>query len=338
MENFKERPSSGQAGRTNTSCPDYINSLDIINGYHNEMARAGIICNEPIITDGEIHRFANGGKGEKHGWYIFFEYGGAAGVWGKTDKITLSSAGSKELSYTERRLINDKIAHAKAARNKDIKEKQEKAALQAQAEWKTFSATGDSKYIRKKQAGIFGVLFGTGFIAIPIRDVEGKLWSLQKIFDEANKPVYLGKRNKDFITGGRKKGCFHTIGDLSNRTAIYVCEGYATGASIYEATGITTVIAFDAGNLAPVIASIKSKYPDVVITIAGDDDKWPNKDGIVINTGKIKAEEAAAKHNCSVIFPAFSETIKKGNNKGFSDSISKEFFAPIKKGGSDVRN
>ena len=60
----------------------------------------------------------------------------------------------------------------------------------------------------------------------------------------------------------------------------------------------STVIAFDAGNLDPVIEELKKAYPNSPLIIAGDDDVWKDH-----NTGREKAQQAALKYGCSVVFP-----------------------------------
>jgi hypothetical protein len=76
--------------------------------------------------------------------------------------------------------------------------------------------------------------------------------------------------------------------------------------SIHMATQKTVVVAFDAGNLDPVIEELKKAYPKSPIIIAGDDDCWKDS-----NTGREKAEEAAQKYDCSVVFPQFKNTDTK---------------------------
>ena len=131
--------------------------------------------------------------------------------------------------------------------------------------WDTLSETGQSAYLEKKQVDGFGVRYNKEFLIIPIRDITGKLWSLQWIEPD-------GK--KQFLKGGKKKGCFHQIGVLENGKPIYITEGYATGASVHMATLTPVVIAFDAGNLDPVIEELKKAYPNSPLIIAGDDDVW----------------------------------------------------------------
>lgn len=119
------------------------------------------------------------------------------------------------------------------------------------------------------------------------------MWSLQWIAPDGT---------KRFLPGGRKKGCFHHMGIFEDGKPIFITEGYATGASVYMATQYPTVIAFDAGNLSPVIEELRKAYPNSPLIIAGDDDK-----GKEYNVGREKAEQAAKEHNCSVVFPQFKD-------------------------------
>lgn len=59
-------------------------------------------------------------------------------------------------------------------------------------------------------------------------------------------------------------------------------------------------------NLLNVIAEIKKCYPACPLIIAGDDDRWKEK-----NIGRDKAEEAAYKFGCRVVFPKFINTDTK---------------------------
>jgi putative DNA primase/helicase len=143
----------------------------------------------------------------------------------------------------------------------------------------------------------FSVRFHNEYVVIPVKDVPGKLWSLQWIAPDGT---------KRFLTGGKKKGCFHHLGAFENGRPILICEGYATGASIHMATKQTTVVAFDAGNLDPVVESIKQTYPQSPLIIAGDNDVWK-----IPNVGLEKAQEAAQAHGCSVVFPQFKDIATK---------------------------
>lgn len=94
------------------------------------------------------------------------------------------------------------------------------------------------------------------------------------IYNESDQLVNLQsiqpQGEKRFLYSGKKKGCFHILGDLSQH--ILICEGFATGASLYEDCGQRVVIAFDVGNLLPVAMNIRELSPDTEIIICGDND------------------------------------------------------------------
>ena len=108
---------------------------------------------------------------------------------------------------------------------------------------------------------------------------------------------------KLFTLGGKKKGCYFVIGELGD--TIVICEGYATGATVYEATGLPVVVAFDSGNLAPVSKIIRKKYPTAHIIFAADDDCETEKTR-GNNTGIKDARKAADAVNGIVAIPPFN--------------------------------
>jgi putative DNA primase/helicase len=199
------------------------------------------------------------------------------------------------LSAEERRERDRSIAVARAEEAGERTEAWRAKAGEAQALWDGCAADGTSPYLARKHVSAYGVRFEGETLVVPLRDAEGKLWSVQRILPDGT---------KWFLSGGRTRGLFHCIGNLERAERVLVAEGYATGASLYMATGLPVVVAFNAGNLEPVTAAIKQAFPALRIVIAGDNDhaKEPN-------TGKEKAEAAARTHNCKVVLPTFPEGI-----------------------------
>ena len=104
---------------------------------------------------------------------------------------------------------------------------------------------------------------------------------------------------KRFLSGGRVKGCYFLIGVPEQ--SLCVAEGYATGASIHEATGYAVAIAFNAGNLLSVARSLGTGFPGLRVVICADDDA--NTPG---NPGLTKAREAAATTGALLAVPKFA--------------------------------
>ena len=122
-------------------------------------------------------------------------------------------------------------------------------------------------------------------LMIPMK-LNGKISSLQFINRDGE---------KRFLPDGEKG--YYLIGKIAPDAPACIAEGFATGASIHEATGHAVVVAFDAGNLRKTAALLRAKYPDVVIVLCADDDE----------AGRRGATEAAQAVGGFVAMPVFSE-------------------------------
>jgi len=98
---------------------------------------------------------------------------------------------------------------------------------------------------------------------------------------------------------------------------IYVVEGFATGATVHEATRAYVVIAFDAGNLESSTLRLLREYPEAQIIIAADNDAWT--DG---NPGLTQAQEAAKTCGAQVLTPRFQRKASKPTD--FNDLLQLE--------------
>jgi len=103
---------------------------------------------------------------------------------------------------------------------------------------------------------------------------------------------------KRFLPDGEKGGGL--IGKIEADKPICIAEGFATGASIHEATGHAVVVAFDAGNLRKMAEALRAKYPDAVIVLCADDDCQTEG-----NPGITKATEAAQAVGGLLAMPVF---------------------------------
>ena len=145
---------------------------------------------------------------------------------------------------------------------------------------------------RCKNKEVSFLYFKKGSIVVPLQNENGVLFNLQFIQPGGG---------KTFLKNGRKKGCFHLLGDWSDPKTALEVEGYATGASLHQATQLPVAVAFDSGNLLPVIKALKSKHPDCAFAVCGDDDINSR-----FNTGRKKAEAAAKAVGGVAIFPNFN--------------------------------
>ena len=149
-------------------------------------------------------------------------------------------------------------------------------------------------------------------LLIPLRDKQDKLRSLQKILPDGE---------KKFLPGGKVDGCFHLFGKEPEKN-LCVAEGYATAATIHEATGYAVAVAFNVGNLLPVSKELREKYPETQLLICADDD-WKTEG----NPGLTKAEVAVGQVQGFLAIPTFP------SNRGEKDTDFNDLFHLV---GSDA--
>lgn len=173
------------------------------------------------------------------------------------------------------------------------------AAADAVAQWDAASDTGASLYLARKDVQAHGVRFAAdGCVLVPLRDAAGALWNLQRIAPE--RPA--DGTDKLFLKGGRKSGLWHWCGDPVGASVLLVAEGYATAASLHQATGHPVAVAFDAGNLAHVAKALRQQHRAALLVLCGDDDR-ATEARTGTNTGRVKAEAAARSVRGLAVFP-----------------------------------
>lgn len=246
------------------------------------------------ITSGGFYRW-----GKNYSCFLMplGEVGFCFGDWRRNFKKTYYFKHPDSLPKQERQAIRRQLKEVQRQIDEEHQVKHRDAASKAARMLKRaplLNGIHSHPYLTIKNVAAHGIYLVWGnILAIPMRDVEGRLWNIQRIKTDGA---------KYFLPGGRKKGCFFVIGNLANADRFYICEGYATGATIYEATGVPVVVAFDAGNLEAVLALLIPKYPDHKPIIAADNDAYGDT-----NTGIEAARKAAAKFRCSYVFPSFPE-------------------------------
>lgn len=245
------------------------------------MLTAGLTPPDEIVADGRLHRFSTNGKPrDDSGWYMLHLDGipaGAFGCWRSGLKSNWCAKADNDMTVAEREAHRQRIKAMQAQREAEHAQAQQQASEAAALIWKAATPATGHEYLTRKGIKPYGVKCDGHHLLIPMRDTAGKLHSLQTIAPEG------GKR---FQPGGRVKGCYFAIGKPDG--VLIVCEGYATGASIHEATGHAVAVAFNAGNLRVVAESLRAKHPALKIILAADDDA-----GTPGNPGLTKATEAA---------------------------------------------
>jgi putative DNA primase/helicase len=100
---------------------------------------------------------------------------------------------------------------------------------------------------------------------------------------------------------GRAGGLYSPIGDLTNPTQILLCEGWATGATLHEASGSPVLCAMNAGNLLPVAKAARTTWTGADLVICADND-WKT-DGNPGLTAATAAAKATGAHLAVPLFP-----------------------------------
>ena len=261
----------------------------VTENFRQSMHDAGIYYSGEIVADGKLHRV----RSEDHkmgtlncAYVLHIDGGKPAGFFENW------STGTKQ-TWTTRKTVRSyhafskQITDAKILRQKEQLQKHAETAIKACSIWsrsKPIINQSEHAYLLNKRIQPHGARLYKGALVIPIHNQADVLVNLQFINDQGD---------KRFLSGGRKCGCFHIIGDPSQR--ILICEGFATGASLFEGSGQRVVIAFDAGNLLPVAKNIRELLPDVEMIICCDND--------VSGVGQTKGREAALAIAGKVMIP-----------------------------------
>lgn len=272
--------------------------------FRNAIAASGATPPNVIHDDGKLQRFSSNGKpGDKAGWYVFHNDGNAAGSFG--DWRTGSSETWK--ADSGHRLDEKEVAEQRAkleARRRDLDaikaREHEQAAKKATKIWKAgHPATADHGYLKRKGIQPHGSRVASdGRLLVPMHDTAGKLWNIEYIDPE--KPVD-GSTDKKGLPGGRRRGCYVALGSWPPAAAICVVEGFATGASIHEATGLPVAVAFNAGNLEAVARMLREAFRQAPMVICADDDRETQG-----NPGRTKGEAAALAVGGVMVLPIFN--------------------------------
>lgn len=181
------------------------------------------------------------------------------------------------------------------------------AATEADRQFDAATTDGKSPYLDRKGVRPHGVRFAPGgWLLVPMRDGDGRLWNVQRI--APNKPD--SGPEKLFCKGGRKSDLWHMVGvpqatpgqPVAALALVLLAEGYATAATLHEATGLPVAVCFDAGNLPHVARALRALWPAARLVVCGDDDRETEAQK-GHNPGRTKAIAAAQAVGGVAVFP-----------------------------------
>ena len=275
-----------------------------VEGFRQAMRDAGIAPPAEIIADSVLHRFTIAGDKarSKNGWYIFHADDPAAGkfgCWKRGISLTWCSKASQAMSPAERTAYATKMETMKRQREEERQTIQAECRKKSAELWQiAHDVDARHPYLIAKQITPYGAKQLNESLLLPVRDAGGILHGLQFIMPDGTKV---------FKTGTTVTGCYLSIGKPNGK--ILIVEGFATGATLHEITGLAVAVAFDCGNLSPVAAALRVKLPDTVLIVCADDDHATEG-----NPGLTKATEAARAVGGLLAIPAFPD------NRGSKDT------------------
>lgn len=257
---------------------------------------------ESLEVTGRLRRFGR----KKRGWYRLHEnvgrsgkcyVTGSFGYWGLVDGQRVLPP--RDLDRAELERLRARAAERREREERLRLEAAARAAMQSSARWRAGTRTGSSGYlVRKLISTPESIRFepdGTVLVPMVRYDLprEVALVGVQSIRHDGE---------KRFARGTAKRGAACRIGVVVVGEPILVAEGYATGMSLRAAVGgkLPVFVAFDAGNLEPVVEILQSVHPQCPILVCADDDF-----ATAGNPGRAKADRLRRRHRVHMIYPVW---------------------------------
>lgn len=322
-----------------------IDTASALDQFRTAAEARGLRLPDRIDADGKLHRceLQDGPARKLDGAYLLHLDGVPAGGYENHRDglgwMPWKAELGRALTPEEEAAHRARIEAQRAEREAEAKAKRDKARRKANALWNGAKpAPDDHPYLQRKGVPSFGLRVGSWLkwqevrpgewreeripnaLLVPMRSPSGTLHSLQAIHAEK-----VDGRDKDFLPGGEKAGKFHLIGEPSEGLPLCVAEGYATAASIHQATGWPVAVAFDAGSLEAAARALHQAHPGTRFILCADDDAFGEcfacqapvwvADGDTCpacgqphkrrNAGLIRAQEAASAVGGVVASPAW---------------------------------
>ncbi|MCW7353072.1 LPD7 domain-containing protein [Escherichia coli] len=289
---------------------------DPVTEFAQVLENAGLVIQGLPQMDGAIHRVAtrDDKKGAKSGAYKAYLDGRPAS-WYRDYRSADDSPTNWVFSGGEQ---HDPLARlhlrAFAQQQRDdnarkLQQQYNKQARYARSYINQLPQATEHEYLTRK-----GILAAPGVrlnnkneLVIPFSNSRGEIRSYQRI------PVTGGKDAR-ILKDSEKTGNWFTFGTPENGRPLLFAEGYATAASLHEATGLPVLMTVDAGNMIDVAENARQIWTDSPFVFCADNDHQRK-----INKGVSSAQKAAASTHGEVIIPAFTEAEKAQGLTDFND-------------------
>lgn len=261
------------------------------------MAEVGIVTDDAIVADGQMHRIHIDGDrpGTRNGWYVLHRDGRAAGVAGnwRTGASCRYVADCPQPTHAERRMTASRVARdrarAEAQRNAELAA----CAVEARQVWNSATPASPSHpYLISKHVEPHELRQNGQKLLVPLVDMSGRVLNVQRIDPNGTKR----------FAKGRAKGLFSPLGELAAPVWLLICEGWATGATLHESYGYPVLAAMSAHNLLLVARAARGTWPRVNLVIAAENDRHTPG-----NPGLTCATEAARATSARLMVPPFND-------------------------------
>ena len=344
-----------------------VDIADVFSKFKDALNVAGLEIDTPIM-DGILRRVrVEGDKGaQKSGAYVGYIDGipagfiqnfktGFIGNW-KYDKLDITPY-SDDLIYSKntQNLSKDNtfFIQRQLQREMELENEYKKTAKILYDEFLTakFAVLDRAYFVKKRVYKNYGLKQDRfGNLLMPLFDINEKFWSLQRIFPNGNKMIGALLSNKQKQNSekllAKKRGNFFVLSDdidiydknlvklniegLLKYNKVYLCEGFATAASVCEACKMPVIVGLDVGNLEFVVQDFSERFCNMHIIIAADNDAKKEKER-GFNIGKEKAMQIKNNFkNVSVCIPNFNDTEISSGYSDFNDLYNSRGIDEVK--------
>ena len=304
-----------------------ISEHAVIDEFVAAMREQDIPVDEPIVADGKLHRYhVAGDRGrDRNAWAILHIDEYPAGEFGcnkrfNGTKFPWTMKNTRALTAAERTALKEKAKLRGQQRKAEEDQRHAEASQKATAIYNAAKPVTTHPYLTRK-----GVppdprlrvgnwywtdedtgeehLVSDNALLVPMMVGTQTIMSIQAIFADAREPSGFRKQN---LKGGQTAGTFCMIGQARDGVVL-ICEGPATGLTLWQCTSHGVLVAFSSGNLDAVTRQVRERRPDYRILICGDNDCWKGPK----NPGMTAAREAAVNSGALMVFPEFLNTDTK---------------------------